>query len=283
MAGLSGTSGGWRGLNGAQRRIAVWFAIGFLGVTGLILVANAESTISDLAAANASVPDHLVWSWEWSSMLGWLSIYPLLWWCIQRFKPPRSSWQMSILLFLLGSLIVSGWHIAAMVAIRQLYYTAVGAGPYRFFGENGDRLLYEYRKDITTYVQFVALAALVQWLMARAAEIPTDLGMQPARRRMLEISDGPVRHSVPIDEIDVVRSAANYVEVEWSGRTLLHRATLKATADELGDAFVRIHRGQIIRREAILLIENDRSGDFTVTLASGSRAKGSRRYRDSIM
>ena len=66
----TGTSGGWRGMNGAQRRIAVLFVGVLLTVVALILIANAESSISDLAAGGARIPDKLVWSWEWSSMIG---------------------------------------------------------------------------------------------------------------------------------------------------------------------------------------------------------------------
>ena len=274
----TGTSGGWRGMNGAQRRIAVLFVGVFLTVVALILIANAESSISDLAAGGARIPDKLVWSWEWSSMIGWLSAYPLLWWAVARLKPPHTSWLVAAPLFLLGSVVVSAWHIAVMVAVRHVYYEAVGAGPYRFFGVIGDRLVYEYRKDVTTYIQFVAMAAVMQWLIARAADMPPAV----SPRRTIAIVDGPVGHSVPIDEFEVVRSAGNYVEVEWEGRTLLHRATLTATGAELGDAFVRIHRGQIVRREAIRCIRSERSGDFVVTLDSGLEARGSRRYRAAI-
>ena len=274
----SGMSGGWRGMNGAQRRIAVLFVAGFLTVVALILVANAESSISDLAASGVRIPDHFIWSWEWSSMIGWLSVYPLIWWAVARLKPPRSRWPVAALLFLLGSVAVSGWHVAVMVAIRHLYYAAIGASPYRFFGIIGDRLLYEYRKDVTTYIQFVTIAAVVQWLIARAADVPAAV----SPRRTIEIVDGAVRHSIPIDEIEAVRSAGNYVEVEWASRLLLHRATLTATAAELGGAFVRIHRGQIVRRDAIRRIASERSGDFVVTLDSGREVRGSRRYRGGI-
>ncbi|MEG3122399.1 LytTR family DNA-binding domain-containing protein [Sphingomonas sp. GB1N7] len=276
-AGQPGTSGGWRGMNGAQRRIMALFVAGFLTVVALILVANAESTISDLAASGARIPAHLVWSWEWSSMIGWLSLYPFLWWAVARFKPPRSSWPLAIVLLIGGSILVSGWHIAVMVAIRHVYYDATGHGPYRFFGVIGDRLLYEFRKDVSTYVQFVAMAALVQWLIARAAEQPAVTAA-----RILTIQDGTIRHAIPIDEIDAIRAAGNYVEVMWAGRTLLHRATLTATEAELGDAFARIHRAQLVRREAIRRIATDKSGDFVVTLQDGAEFRGSRRYRGGV-
>ncbi|KQS04978.1 hypothetical protein ASG11_12560 [Sphingomonas sp. Leaf357] len=276
-AGRPGTSGGWRGMNGAQRRIFILFVAGFLAVVALILIANAESTISDLAVSGARIAPHLVWSWEWSSMIGWLSLYPLLWWAVARFKPPRSSWPLAIVLLIGGAVLVSGWHIAVMVAIRHVYYEATGYGPYRFFGVIGDRLLYEFRKDVSTYVQFVAMAALVQWLIVRAAEPQAT-----EAARTLIVQDGSIRHAIPVAEIDAIRAAGNYVEIVWQGRTVLHRTTLTATEAELGDAFVRIHRALLVRRDAIRRISSDRSGDFVVTLHDGAEFRGSRRYRGAV-
>ena len=271
------TSGGWRGMNGTQRRFMLVFVAGFFAVVTLILIANAESSIADLAASGAHVPDHLVWSWEWSSMIGWLSIYPFLWWVVARLKPPRLSWPQAIAVLVSGSLVASAWHIAVMVAIRHLYYSVTGDGPYRFFDVLQDRLMYEYRKDVTTYVQFVLMASVVQWFVARAAERPIE-----PEAKMLTIVDGTVRHAIPISEIESVRAAGNYVEVIWAGRTLLHRATLTATIQELGHAFVRIHRSQLVRRNAIRQITSDKSGDFVVVLLDGTKIRGSRRYRPSI-
>lgn len=268
-----GMSGGWRGMNGTQRRIALGLGAGFLAIVALIMVANAESTLSDLRANGVTIRPDLVWSWEWSSMIGWLSVYPLIWIAVARVRPPRFAWEWVIAAIVAGCVIASGWHIAVMVVLRTIYYDAVGSGPYRFFAPIDDRLLYEFRKDIATYLQFVALAAIAQWLIARAATLPEE---GPCT---LAVSDGAVTHHVPVDEIDWVVSAGNYVEIGWAARTLLHRATLSAVEAVLGAGFVRIHRGRLVRRDAIRRVENDKSGDFEVTLESGAQFRGSRRYR----
>lgn len=266
-------------MNGTQRRLAFGFAAGFLVIVALILVANAESTISDLKASGAHIRSDLVWSWEWSSMVGWLSVYPLLWIGVTRIRPPRFSWPLVILALGIGCVIASGWHIGVMIVLRTIYYDAVGQGPYHFFGVIDDRVLYEFRKDVATYLQFVAIAAIAQWLIARAATPSTSSAPPP---RMLAVIDGAVTHQVPVDEIESIGSAGNYVEIAWAGRTLLHRATLSSVETELGDAFVRIHRGRLVRRSAIRRVETDKSGDFSVELASGASVRGSRRYRSAI-
>jgi hypothetical protein len=263
-------------MNGTQRKLALGLAAGFLAVVSLIMIANAESSIADLKASGAHIRTDLVWSWEWTSMIAWISVYPLLWIGVARIRPPRFSWPVVAAALLIGSLIASGWHIGVMVVLRRIYYDAVGQGPYHFFNVIDNRLLYEYRKDFATYAQFVVIAAVGQWLIARAATSPTNTQPGPAT---LAVNDGAVTHLVPIEEIESIASAGNYVEIAWGPRTLLHRATLAAVEAELGDAFLRIHRGRLVRRAAIRRIETDKSGDFTVELASGASLRGSRRYR----
>jgi hypothetical protein len=262
-------------MNGTQRKLALGFAAGFLLIIVVIMIANAESSVADLQASGAHIRPDLIWSWEWTSMLAWLSVYPLLWIGVATFRPPRFSWPLIVAAFVVGSLIASGWHIAVMIVLRRIYYDAVGQGPYHFFGIIDDRLLYEFRKDFATYLQFVIVAAIGQWLITRAATPPST----SAPPRTLAVADGAVTHLIPLEEIESIASAGNYVEIVWGPRTLLHRATLAAVEAELGDAFLRIHRGRLVRRAAIRRIETDKSGDFTVETASGATLRGSRRYR----
>ncbi|MBB5716638.1 LytTR family transcriptional regulator DNA-binding domain-containing protein [Sphingomonas aerophila] len=264
--------------------MALLAASGFVIVLLMVLVANAESTISDLRAAHASVPDHLVWSWEWSSIVGWLSLVPTFWWTTGKLRSPRFRWPVIAVAALLASVLASAWHIVVMVALRHIYYAATGEGPYRFFGVIGDRIAYEYRKDLVTFVQFVAIALVVRWMIDRQADAPasTPAASSTKAPRHLVVTDGPTRNSVPIHEVESVASAGNYVEIAWAGRTLLHRATLAGMEDELGEGFVRVHRGLIVRADAIRALEVERSGDFAIGLASGATMRGSRRYRDNL-
>jgi hypothetical protein len=262
-------------MNGTQRKLALGLAAGFLLVITFIMIANAESSIADLQASGAHIRPDLVWSWEWTSMIAWLSVYPLLWVAVAAIRPPRFSWLVVGAALLIGSLIASGWHIGVMVVLRRIYYDAVGQGPYHFFNTIDDRLLYEFRKDFATYLQFIIIAAVGQWLIARAATPPVT----SEAPKTLAVADGAITHLVPVEEIESIASAGNYVEIVWGQRTLLRRTTLSAVEAELGHAFLRIHRGRLVRRAAIRRIETDKSGDFTVELASGASLRGSRRYR----
>lgn len=273
---VAGTNGGWRGMNGTQRKLALGLAAGFLVIVAVIMFANAESSLSDLRANGHFLRADLVWSWECTSMIAWFTIWPVIWLAVRHIRPPRFSWVVVGIVLVIGSLIASAWHVLLMVGLRHLYYAATNAGPYQFFDGIENKPLYEYRKDIGSYLQFVGLFALAQWLIARAAS--PDAPASEARKP-LAVTDGPVTHHVPIDEIESINAAGNYVEIAWGPRTLLHRATLSAVEQDLGDAFLRIHRGRLVRRAAIRRIVTDKSGDFTVELASGASLRGSRRYR----
>lgn len=275
MATGTGTSGGWRGMNGAQRRLALLLGAGFLVILGVIMIANATSMVSDFAAAGVPVTTAHVWLWEVSSIIAWLTEVPVIWWMVMRLRRATLPWWGVALIVAGASVLASLWHIGLMVAIRVVAYAAQGER-YEFMVGIRNPLLYEYRKDVGTFLQFSAIALVAQWLIARAATPPAEAP------RLLAVNDGAVTHHVPIDEIERVSAAGNYVEIGWGPRTLLHRATLSAVEAELGPAFARVHRSHLVRRDAVRRIATDRSGDFTVGLAGGREVRGSRRYRDGL-
>ncbi len=198
---------------------------------------------------------------------------PAVWWLLRRARPPRLGWPAVVALHGAATVPVSLAHVLAMIGLRKLAY-AVIAQSYHFDWPGA--LLYEYRKDVATYLLVAGYLAYAQWLLARPA--PESA---PAPR-VLEVADGSVTHRVPVDAIRWAASAGNYVELGWGPRTLLHRSTLAALAEQLGPEFARIHRGRLVRRDAIRSIETDKSGDFTVTLEDGATLRGSRRYRDAL-
>ena len=273
------TSGGEAGTNGARMRLALVMAAVFLFVLVLITIGNAESMMSEFAAAHVPVSPWHVWTWEVTSIIAWLSMLPLLWWAVAWLRPPRVSWTLIGLLLVGGAIVASAWHIGLMIALRQIVYAFAGEH-YHFAGAIQNPYLYEFRKDVPTYVEFVALALLCQWLLARVGEHPP--APELPKGRFLAVGDGAVTHQVPIDEILLVTAAGNYVEIDLGSRTLLHRATLAGVEAELGGRFARIHRSRLVNRDAIRRIETNQSGDFELALADGRSVKGSRRYRGEV-
>jgi len=275
----SGTNGGDTGTSGVRRKLALGMAAVFLLVLTLITIGNAESMISDFAAAGVHETLAHIWIWQITSILAWLCVCVLIWWGVARIRPPRFNWPVVAILFVVGLPIASACHIGLMIAFRSLAYAAEGVR-YHFQGDIANPYLYEFRKDVPTYLQFVALAALCQWLLCRVG-VQVSLP-ELEKGRYLAVSDGAVTHQVPIDDIVQVTAAGNYVEIEIAGRTLLHRITLATIESELGGRFVRIHRSRLVNRDAIRRIETNQSGDFEVLLSDGTIAKGSRRYRADL-
>jgi hypothetical protein len=276
---VPGTNGGDTGASGKRRKLALVMGAIFLLVLALITIGNAESMISDFAAAGVREKALHIWIWEVTSVAAWLCVAALIWWAVAHIRPPRFGWPAVAMLFLIGLPIASSLHIGLMIALRGIAYAVEGTR-YRFEGNIASPYLYEFRKDIATYLQFVALATLCQWLLARVGE-PTVEPEQPMGR-FLAVGDGAVTHQVPVEDILLVTAAGNYVEIELGKRTLLHRATLATMETELGGRFARIHRSRLVNRDAIRRVETNQSGDFELVLADGRSVKGSRRYRAGL-
>ena len=247
----------------------LWLVLGALLFIAVQSVANVESTLSDLAGLGRHEHPANVWIWQLSSAAVWIALTVPLWWLSAWLRPPRFDWRVAAALHALATVPVSLVHVVAMVALRKLAYAATGQA--YDFGDWPSALLYEYRKDVATYLMVLAFVAFAQWLLAR----PEPEG----EAAVLLVADGSVTHRVPVDAIDWAASAGNYVEIVWGERVLLHRSTLATLAERLGPGFVQIHRGRIVRRSAVEKIETDRNGDFTMTLRGGAELRGSRRYR----
>lgn len=275
----AGTSGGDMGASGVQRRLALAMTGGFALILTFVTIANAESLISDFRAAGIRETEAHVWMWELTSIAAWLSLTPAIWWAVRHIRPPGWSWPTIAALFVAGLFVASAWHIGVMIALRTLFYALEGIR-YRFEGGIANPYVYEFRKDVGTYLQFTTLAILCQWLLARVGTAPIIVAS--SEDRYLAVSDGAVTHQVPIDDVIQLTAAGNYVEIEIAGRTLLNRATLATMENELGSRFVRIHRSRLVNRDVIRRVETNQSGDFTLVLADGRSVKGSRRYRAGL-
>jgi hypothetical protein len=272
----AGTNGGEGVTTGEafRRRRLLWLALGLAGFLTIQSIANVESTLEDMAKLGVIESRAHVWTWQLTSLVVWLALMPVIGWLVARLRPPRFSWPVAVLLHALATIPVSLVHVLVMVGLRMLVYAAGGE---RYdFGSWPMTLRYEYRKDAATYLLAALFLAYAQWLLARLA--PT---VSPESDVLL-VADGSVTHRVPVEAIESASAAGNYVEIVWSGRTLLHRSTLAALTERLGPGFVRIHRGRIVRRAAVRSVETDKSGDFTITLESGATLRGSRRYRGGL-
>ncbi|TWI66309.1 LytTR family two component transcriptional regulator [Pseudoduganella lurida] len=84
---------------------------------------------------------------------------------------------------------------------------------------------------------------------------------------------------VAVADILWIESAGNYVELHLAGRTVLHRITLNRLEALLDPAaFLRVHRGAIVRRGEIATLASSGDGSWRLTLRGGAVVPVSERY-----
>lgn len=272
-----GTNGGGAGTSGiSPKLLLVMLLTALLAYAVIQTLANASSIIADQRAAGIEPSLFTIWVAEVTSLAAWTILILPIWWAVANWRPPRLAWPLALAAHAVMTVPISLGHVGLMVALREIVWWVAGQS-YRFSDHVMASLLYEYRKDAATYIQLGLITMLVQWILARDAAVRDGAG-----RAVLSVSDGSITRRVPVAEIDHVEAAGNYVELDWDGRTLLHRATLASIEKNLGEGFVRIHRSRLVRRDAIRKVETNQSGDFTVELDNGRMLKGSRRFREAL-
>lgn len=253
-----------------------WLII--MPVALVVMAVNAMSMIADVAVLPVWQP----WIWELTSGA---MIALLLWlpWLSSAIAGPIESWNGGwpararfLLVHGIALSIFAILHVAGFVLLRHLIYRLMGGGAYDF-GAPVSRFIYELRKDLLSYVTFVAVFSIVALVRSRT---PAALDRH---ERSFDIKDGSRIERVPVHDILAIASAGNYVEFHLAnGRQILMRATLSAVETQLSSAgLVRSHRSWLVNAGRVTALRPDGSGDWTVQLGS-LEAPVSRRYRDAL-
>lgn len=88
---------------------------------------------------------------------------------------------------------------------------------------------------------------------------------------------------VPVETVDWISAAGNYVKLHVGEDTHLVRGTLKELEERLPpDGFARIHRSTIVNLDRITAFHPWSHGDWLVVLEGGRELRLSRRYRDRL-
>jgi two-component system, LytTR family, response regulator len=89
---------------------------------------------------------------------------------------------------------------------------------------------------------------------------------------------------LPVETVDWIEAAGNYVRVHAGARSELVRTTLSGLLDRLDPAvFVRIHRSVVVNVTRVRAMHPWYGGDYTATLADGQELRVSRHYRDALL
>ncbi|MCU0947805.1 MAG: LytTR family transcriptional regulator [Porphyrobacter sp.] len=283
VAGQSVTSGGGQGMSGEERAASVLrdpralTAAAFTGLGLLYTVVNAASLIDQREALGRPIAAWQAWVLEGTSFAAWLALVPVL--LALAVRLVRCPLWLAVVGHAGACLALSLAHTALMTLLRL--------GAFAFFGEAyalaeplGDRLLFEARKDVITYVSLVAVFLTARRVLGLPADQPAG---PPTASAIIEVRDGSKVRLFRFDEIDWVNAAGNYVEFNGAFGSQLARRTMADMAAELAPhGFVRVHRSRLVRRDAIASIATHQSGDCDITLRSGVVISGSRRYRRNL-
>lgn len=97
------------------------------------------------------------------------------------------------------------------------------------------------------------------------------------------VRQGDVHHFVPVDDVDWIDVADNYLQLHVGERTHLVRGTMKDAAERLDpDRFVRIHRSRMVAIDRIASIRPHDRGGYVVRLINGVRLRSSRSYGERL-
>ncbi len=88
---------------------------------------------------------------------------------------------------------------------------------------------------------------------------------------------------VPLERVDWIEAADNYVRLHTSDGMHVVRESLKSLEERLTSrGFVRIHRSVLVNLGRVAELRTQPSGDCTVRLSSGGELTLSRRYREAF-
>jgi len=143
-------------------------------------------------------------------------------------------------------------------------------------GERLARAIEQARRDLDARRAGERLA----FLQARVAELES---------RALAASDpglwaqiGTEKRRLALTDIRWLQAERDYVRVHMEGHAHLVNALLGEMEKSLGDAFIRIHRSAIVRKDRVRAIRRGRFSVPEVELDDGQRLPVGRKYREAV-
>jgi DNA-binding LytR/AlgR family response regulator len=112
-----------------------------------------------------------------------------------------------------------------------------------------------------------ALGAAIEQLRSLLGAVAPGASTAAAPLRVIQAGVGNAIHMVPVDEVVYFEAADKYVRVVTAEREHLIRISLRELAPQLdAQRFWQIHRGTVVRCDAIETALRDESGKLTLTL-----------------
>ncbi|MBS0449778.1 MAG: LytTR family transcriptional regulator [Proteobacteria bacterium] len=284
-----------------RTEIAFWLLVVVVQIGASVAVAA-----MDVQSSGREVAFWQVLTWELSSQFSLLALLPAVFAFERRFPMDLDHLRQNLPWHLLGSVVFSLVHVAAMVLIRKAVYAAVDE--HYSFGNWLVRWPYEFLKDVRAYalivlgIRFYRLFMLRLQGEARMLDEPEEpaspVQATPQAPPVDAPSPGPgaaarperflvrkLRREFLINaaDIDWVQAQGNYVGLHVNGHDYLLRATLTDLLGQLDPArYARVHRSYAAHLDRISEIEPLDGGDARLHMRDGSQVPCSRRYRANL-
>lgn len=247
-------------------------------------VVNSTSIQMEAERAGREIDALQPWFIEGTSMVLILALMPVLVLVERRYPLVTGNWTSALPFHAAGLLLFSLVHVGLMGLTREGLHPVLFDRPYVFFNNPAEVFLYELRKDALTYaVQILTLSGfrMVEW-----TRMDAEAAREEARQtHRLTLKCGGRTLLVEADAFQTAKAAGNYVELTLSSGEQLARMTLSELERQLREAgvdAVRVHRSWLVDRGLITEIAPTGDGDVTLTLSTGARIPGSRRYREKL-
>ncbi len=102
-------------------------------------------------------------------------------------------------------------------------------------------------------------------------------------RTRFVVKRGNAHYFVPVDQVDWIDVADNYLRLHVGPKIHFYRGTMKEIEDELDrERFVRIHRSAIVAIDQITSVRSNYSGGHTLVLRDGIEIRSSRQYASAV-
>jgi two-component system LytT family response regulator len=128
-----------------------------------------------------------------------------------------------------------------------------------------------------------ALQRLRERLQMRSANAPLPAFENGHPVRQLLVPERGGTRVVPVNDIQWIETADNYVVLHTVSSRPLLRQSLSGLVDQLGARFVRCHRRAAVQLEWIERVIPLEKGDCELVLRGGARVPCSRQYRASVL
>lgn len=268
-----------------QKRYEFFMIFSYLIVSANIL---ATSVIMEASRRSTTYPFEM-WQpfvWEYSSVFSIMLLLPPLKFLMRKYPLNGTQIKKTLIIYLTASTIFSAFHITIMVAVRKMIYWTQDLS--YDFGDLSFELIYEYRKDLWSFIFIIAVIKSYQFVLSRiqgeANLINDGEDDEPQQKieRLLVKKIGK-EFIIKVDDIEWFEASGNYVNLYIKERIYPIRSTLTLLIEQISHkGFCRVHRSHGVKLDQIESITPLSSGDSEIKLINGKILNLSRRYKDNF-